>query len=356
MGGAEKQLLILCEEQVRLGASVELIYLKGKPELKTKFENVGVRVNQELINKPFQSQIFALVSQIRKIAPDIVHAHLPRAELLVALSNSRIPVVCSRHNSESFMPGSPKIISIALSRFVSFRSTAIIFISKAVESYMLQNHEISKIKNSKVILYGRGASNLENFAAKVDITKVLNLEGKKVFGTIGRLTSQKDYPNLISAFKKVHTLEPNSVLLVIGDGELRPYLEQLVLNLNLEEKVFFLGRTDRIQEYLSVFDVFVLSSKYEGFGLVLLEAMQAKVPIVAANTSAIPEVLGENHFGLVHSGDPIGMAEKMLSLLQNDLRDKVLKHQELRLPYFDSQVNAEAHLELYRSVLPNFSK
>lgn len=356
MGGAEKQLLILCKEQVQLGLTVELIYLKGKPELKSKFEDVGVTINQSLVNVPFSGQILTLINQIRKITPDIVHAHLPRAELLVMLSNSRIPFVCSRHNSESFMPGAPKLVSIALSRIVSFRSSAMIFISQAVAGYMFQNHEISRSKKSKVILYGRDASNVQTLEAKDDICNFLNLRGKKIFGTIGRLTNQKDYPNLISAFKRVQVLEPNSVLLVIGEGELRSSLEQLVLDLGLEGKVLFLGRTDRIQEYLSVFDVFVLSSKYEGFGLVLLEAMQANVPIVAANNSAIPEVLGKTHVGLVNSGDSVGMAEKMVALLQSDLRNKVLKQQELRLPYFESRNNAESHLELYNSVLPKFSK
>lgn len=74
----------------------------------------------------------------------------------------------------------------------------------------------------------------------------------------------------------------------------------------------WLGRTDRIIESLKLMDCFVLASQYEGFGLVLLEAMSANIPIVASNVSAIPEVLGIEHPLLSTPGDPNDFAKKWL--------------------------------------------
>ena len=83
-GGAEKQLLTLASEQVQSGIKVEVIFLKGKPELKKEFEESGVKVNKLLAGTNFLKQITLLSKYLRK-NPSPVHAHLPKAELLAAI-------------------------------------------------------------------------------------------------------------------------------------------------------------------------------------------------------------------------------------------------------------------------------
>ena len=109
-GGAEKQLLTLASEQVQSGLKVEVFFLKGKPDLKNKFEESGVKVNNLLVGKNFLRQIFLLSKQLRK-NPSPIHAHLPKSELLAAIVVRNKHLIFSRHNAEPFWPGGPRIIS-----------------------------------------------------------------------------------------------------------------------------------------------------------------------------------------------------------------------------------------------------
>jgi glycosyltransferase involved in cell wall biosynthesis len=135
----------------------------------------------------------------------------------------------------------------------------------------------------------------------------------------------------------VKKLIPSATLQIIGDGPLRRKLEELTINLNLTTDVTFIGRTTNVQQYLSDWDIFVLTSKYEGFGLVLLEAMSLNVPIVASNNSAIPEVLGEDFPGLCKSGEASEFARKIIELTHPNQRDNFLLLQNRRSSLFSAR-------------------
>ena len=121
-GGAENQLLTLVREQVKIGLNVEVYYLKGNPDLKQQFENYGAKVNQSLLDKSFIHQVFIFRGELRKnLAP--VHAHLPKSELLAAYACKKRRFVFTRHNSEAFWPGAPKLVSNLLSSSSKCSST-----------------------------------------------------------------------------------------------------------------------------------------------------------------------------------------------------------------------------------------
>ena len=152
-GGAEKQLLTLASEQVQSGLSVVVLYLKGKPDLKNEFEESGVEVNNLLVGKSFSKQIFLLSKHLRK-NPSFIHAHLPKSELLTAIVVRNKYFVFSRHNSEPFWPGGPRIISNLLSKFVCKRASQGIAISNAVRSYLIKRGEIPNGYTIDVVYYG----------------------------------------------------------------------------------------------------------------------------------------------------------------------------------------------------------
>jgi len=140
-GGAEKQLLILARNQIKQGLEVEVFYLKGKPELKTKFEDLGVKVNSLLVDQPFIFQVTKFRKLIRR-NKSFVHAHLPQAELVAALACNKKKFIISRHNFEPFWPNKPKLVSVLLSRFVTSRAYSGIAISKAIKNYLLSAKEV----------------------------------------------------------------------------------------------------------------------------------------------------------------------------------------------------------------------
>jgi hypothetical protein len=133
-------LLTLATEQVQSGIKVEVIFLKGKPELKKEFEESGVEVNQLLVGKSFLKQISLLSKFLRK-NPSPIHAHLPKSELLAAIVVTNKYFIFTRHNSEPFWPSGPRIISNLLSKFVCKRASQGIAISNAVKSYLIKRGE-----------------------------------------------------------------------------------------------------------------------------------------------------------------------------------------------------------------------
>jgi glycosyltransferase involved in cell wall biosynthesis len=316
-GGAEKQLLTLVNEQVQSGIKVEVIFLKGKPELEKEFEESGVKVNKLLAGKNFLKQITLLSKHLRK-NPSPIHAHLPKSELLAAIVVSNKYLVFTRHNSEPFWPGKPRIISNLLSKFVCKRASQGIAISNAVKSYLIKRGEIPTGYIIDVVYYGFQKNSSTNSAGLNSITNSINGQSSTFkIGTIGRLVPQKDYPTLLSAFSDVLASVPNIELYVVGEGYLQKDLIELSDHLGIKHKVSWLGKTEYINEFLSKINLFILPSKYEGFGLVLLEAMVAKKPIIAANNSAIPEVLGKTYEGLFSTGDANALAHQIKTVISD---------------------------------------
>jgi glycosyltransferase involved in cell wall biosynthesis len=341
-GGAEKQLLTLTSEQVQSGLKVVVLYLKGKPDLRNEFEESGVEVNDLLIGKSFLKQIFLLSKYLRK-NPSPVHAHLPKSELLAAIVITRKYFVFSRHNSEPFWPCGPRIISNLLSKFVCKRASQGIAISNAVRSYLIKQGEIPNGYTVDVVYYGFQKDISTNSVGMNLITNLMNGRNSNYkIGTIGRLVPQKDYPTLLSAFSNVLESVPNIELYVVGEGYLQKDLIELSDSLGINDNVHWLGKTEYIKEFLSKIDLFILSSKYEGFGLVLLEAMVAKKPVIAANNSAIPEVLGKTYEGLFSTGDANALVQQIKTAISgSSFSERLVQSYASQLSLFDpSEMNS----------------
>jgi glycosyltransferase involved in cell wall biosynthesis len=340
-GGAEKQLLTLASEQVQSGLKVEVFFLKGKPDLKNEFEASGIKVNNLLVEKSFFKQIYLLSKYLRKNSSP-VHAHLPKSELLAAIVVTKKYFVFSRHNAEPFWPGGPRIISNLLSKFVCKRASQGIAISNAVKSYLIKRDEVPSGYTIDVVYYGFQKDNLNNPVGLSLVTNLMNGQSSNYkIGSIGRLVPQKDYPTLLSAFSKVLKSVPNLELYVVGEGYLQKDLIDLSASLSINDKVHWLGKTEYIKEFLSKIDLFILPSKYEGFGLVLLEAMVAKKPIIAANNSAIPEVLGKTYEGLFSTGDIEVLVQQIKTTISdNNFSERLVQSYASQLNLFDpSEMN-----------------
>jgi len=335
-GGAEKQLLTLASEQVQSGIKVEVIFLKGKPELEKEFEESGVEVNKLLVGKNFLHQISLLSKYLRK-NPSPVHAHLPKSELLAAIVVPNKYFIFTRHNSEPFWPNGPRIISNLLSKLVCKRASQGIAISNAVKSYLIKRGEIPTGYIIDVVNYGFQKESSTNSAGLNSITNLMTSQSSEFkIGTIGRLVPQKDYPTLLSAFSNVLKSVPKTELYVVGEGYLQKELIELSKSLGINSKVHWLGKTEYINEFLSKIDLFVLSSKYEGFGLVLLEAMAAKKPIISADNSAIPEVLGKTYEGLFLTGDANALAHQIKTAISDkNFSERLVQSYSSQLSSFD---------------------
>lgn len=301
-GGAEKHLLQLASAQVAKGFRVRVVFLKGNGELLSDFESGGCSVVTYLSNRNILVQILEL-RKILEVDCGVIHAHLPRAELLTAIV-SRNKFIVSRHNAEKFFPGAPDFLSRHLSRFVETKTYGCIAISQSVENFLIQSKEWSLATPIHVIYYGYEKHSLKTSVSRTELLKKLSIpETSYIIGTIARLAPQKDYPNLLQAFKLFLEIEPNSYLIAVGDGELLDGMRLYATQLEIAHRIKWIGKIANVEDYLQLFDVFVLTSQYEGFGLVLLEAANANLPIIASNISAIPEVLGPEYKYLAEVGE-----------------------------------------------------
>ena len=346
-GGAENQLLVLVREQIKLGMEVSVLYLKGEPELEQDLSDAGAKVLHDIANKhPFIQ--FLKMRSISKSQETLLHAHLPRAELLTRFSSAKNPFVVSRHNAEPFFPGAPELLSSFLSRLVTEKAKHVIAISYAVFNFISSKNEVSDLKKVSVVHYGYEPSpTINRLNGKVELGNKSGI----CIGTISRLTRQKDLPTLFSAFAQFLSLHPDSKLLMVGGGEEKNSLVNLAEELAIAKNIEWVGRTSEIQEYLSRMDVFVLSSLYEGFGLVLLEAMDAGVPVIASNNSAIPEVLGTDFPGLAKTGDTQDFLEKMNQFVNIENRKLVLQDQNVRLAIFKGDLMCSKIASIYQLAL-----
>ena len=346
LGGAEKQLLTLAGCQKEAGFDVEVIFLKDKPTLLQDFLGLGVKVDLDFAHLGFLKQWLKL--RRREFQENsVVHSHLPRAELLCALALKPQRFIVTRHNSEAFFPKGPTKLSNLLSRFVLKRSFASISISKAVANYLKISGEMSGKQKNHVIYYG---------IKETSVSPKRNLEvvsGPIQVGTVSRLVPQKNLPLLLGALKELSSQElPKFSLTIVGSGPLKTELQSLSADLGIEELVTWKGQLQDVLPFYRSLKVFVLPSDYEGFGLVLLEAMSQGIPVIARRISAIPEVMGEEHPGLVDSVSPVDLALKIRTLTSDqDALRGCLNYQAQRLLEFPIEKSQREHERLYSSLL-----
>jgi glycosyltransferase involved in cell wall biosynthesis len=173
-------------------------------------------------------------------------------------------------------------------------------------------------------------------------------------GTIGRLSTEKGYRYLIQALKLLQNEGLDARLVMIGEGYQRPELEKLVAAAGLSDRVFLPGYREGARRYLSLFNVFVMSSLTEGLPITLLEAMQAKVPIVATAVGGIPEVLDNGSAGLlVGPGKPGAISEAIHRVFaENQLGQKLGNAAYERVvTAYSSEAMAGHYLEIYQELL-----
>jgi|688.fasta_scaffold47282_4 glycosyltransferase involved in cell wall biosynthesis len=346
LGGAEKQVLALATKQKEMGNDVTIIFLKDNPKLLKNFLLAGVKIEVKFSEINFFRQIL-LLRRGQISGKTIYHAHLPRAELLCAFALRPKSFVVTRHNSEPFFPDAPSLISRILSRFVLKRAFASISISNAVTHFLQFSKEMNGYSINEVIYYGLGDTIVRHKNKFIPESKVHEI------GIVARLVPQKNLPLLIDSVAILNKTMPAKFhLKILGEGPLKEELETLIIHLGVEELVDFQAKTKDVKTFYKSLNLFVLTSKYEGFGLVLLEAMSAGVPVVARDTSSIPEVLGENHPGLFKSDDPTELASKIWSILSDRKTfDQCLKYQSEQLKNFTIDKSEAAHKKLYTRLL-----
>ena len=141
-------------------------------------------------------------------------------------------------------------------------------------------------------------------------------ENDRVIGCVGNLRRDKNYPNLLRAFRLLGERVRGAKLVIAGEGKRREDLEALIAGMGLEGRVLLLGARDDVPEIMRIMDVYCLSSFREGLPLSLLEAMSAGLPVVGTDVPGIRDVIVDGSTGLlVPSDDPARLSDALFRVL-----------------------------------------
>lgn len=225
---------------------------------------------------------------------DIVHSHSDAigADVLKIAKDCGVKIRIAHSHNTNFtiapdtLKNRIKIIYLNICRYrIRYEANYFMACSSLAADWLFGKKNVSKtyilnnaIDNSK---YEFSEKKRNELRAK------LNLDDKYVIGHVGRLSYQKNHKFLIKIFIEVHKRNPNAVLFLVGDGELKSELELLCDKMNIKENVIFFGSVNNVNELLNVFDVFAFPSRYEGLSLVLIEAQDNGLKCIVNDTKRI---------------------------------------------------------------------
>jgi glycosyltransferase involved in cell wall biosynthesis len=303
MGGAERQVVDLADRMCLRGHNVVIAYLTGKQELFPEQLNVSVvALNGNKSLSGMMRAISSLVRLIKRFKPDVVHSHMIHANLLARMIRlvTRIPkLICTAHSSNE--GGKLKMLAYRLTDSLADLTTNVS--QEAVDILVAKGASSA----GRMIFVPNGIDTHRFVFDEQVRDQVRRRESVgssiKVILAVGRLVEAKNYPCLLDAFKRVLHDDENVRLWIVGDGPLASDLALFVREAHLDEKIKFFGRRDDVPSFYCAADVYVLSSAWEGFGLVVAEAMSCKTLVVATDCGGVREVLGGNGY-LVESFNP----------------------------------------------------
>ena len=247
---------------------------------------------------------------------DLLHAHLPHGEVYgtqTARAFPRMHFLITRHNDDRFR-GSPLLRPVFAPSLR--RAEWIIAISHAIARSLTALEHVPPEK-IEVVHYGLDADAFAGSARRGCVRAELGLHDEPLIGYVGRMVTQKGVDVLLRAFAEVVRNTPHAHLALAGDGRLMGEMRALAGALGLTN-AHFLGWRGDIASLMADVDVLAVPSRWEGFGLVVLQAMALERPVVASRVSALPEIVEQDRTGrLVPPDDPASLARALSEVLQS---------------------------------------
>lgn len=351
LGGAETQVSQMCDQLAINGHNICLIAMMGKIDISPLSGNISIhslnmRKNISSIVESFKKTL----KIIDEFSPDIIHSHLFHANIfsrILKLTRWGVTLVNTEHS---------KYIGSWLRKKIYQLTRGIPNATTNVSNEALENFIINKAfrhENSYTIYNG---IDVERFSFSTESRERVRSElsisqEKKVFLAIGRLVSAKDYPNLLKSFSIIDS--DNVELLIIGGGEEFSAIQCLINELNLTEKVRLLGVISNVEDYISACDIFVLSSAWEGFGLVVAEAMSCERIVVVTDAGGVKEVVGDCGFiaPIKSSSELAYQLSRALSLPKEDAIMMQKKARSRIEEVFSLELICNKWLDLYNRLL-----
>ncbi|HEU4401134.1 MAG TPA: glycosyltransferase [Candidatus Polarisedimenticolia bacterium] len=357
VGGAEQLILMTAPRLAREGFEVTVACLKGWGPLGDELDARGVRAVALGCARFWDLRAAGrLLSLLRRDRIQIVHAHLFSANLAARLLGwlAGVPVVISSHHDTDVRMGPGRRL---VEHLTAPLSDAVIACSEAVRRYAIERYGlrpglVRTLQNAIEI-----AASDDDPGGRERLRRELGAgPGDLLIGAVGRLDEPKKGLSVLLAAARILVREvPEIRLALVGDGPARALLERRAAQEGVSHRATFTGERRDIAAVMRALDLLVLPSIWEGFGLSLLEAMAAGLPVVASRVGGVPEVVVDGETGvLVPPGDPQALASACAALLRDRPRLERLgragRERVERLFRIERLVRETA--DLYRGLLP----
>lgn len=379
--GAEVMLLNLAAEQMAMGlepviGSIGEKHIAEKP-IETEAVKKGLKVVKfRMLPGPNLPGMLRVLRYAQKNRFDILHSHGYKGDVALGFlpkSFRKTPLVSTLHGWTSTGGFSKNGVYEWLQRKSLKRIDAVVLVNQG----MLSNPRLGKLKGVNFHIVNNGIPLAPPTTRPLDhsTTRPINhltnqpfdsidqtipsfCQGGFTIGAIGRLSTEKGFRYLIEAFSLLSKEIPDARLVIIGEGYERELLESLAAKLKISDKALLPGYRPEARKYLPCFSVFVISSLTEGLPITLLEAMEARVHVVATAVGGIPEVLDRGNCGiLVPPGDPLHLADGILSIYRKNAEnsDVANKAFDQVLKNYSSKSMAQKYAELYGEVCSRYA-
>jgi len=296
-----------------------------------------------------------ILREARNSKADVIHLHGYKDTILVGLLPwfvRKIPAIRTLHGWTAKTKLSKIWLYEKLDRFCLKRLDGIVSVNATLVDQVQQF-----VKKAPVITIENGIPPFE-----FNKEQVLQEDGELagfcrdgfVICGIGRFSQEKGFILLVEAMSLLVSKKPDLKLVLIGEGAQQQEMESIIQQKGLAKHVFFAGYKQDAARYLPLFDVFVLPSLTEGLPIVLLEAMQAGVPVVATRVGGVPDVLQNGEYGrLTDSDSADALAQSILQVIDHldDAMSRAVKAKKRVLSRYSSRRMAKKYLDLYNSVL-----
>lgn len=323
-GGTQHVMHVLTKQLANAGHAVSLILADGSTSDFYEVDHQVHRTEPLATDRSafhpldFKSR-FRRIQRLRKLIletkPDVVISFedFLSVEVLLALSGSNIPVIVSEHNE----PTKHKIP-------LRWRILRRIFYPKAQAVTVLNNsiHQWSK----NIFLPWPSVVLPNPLEPAPPLATPPPWIGPRTIIGLGRLVHQKGFDILIDAFQRIANQIPEWELSILGDGPEQPQLARQIQHCGMVKRIHLVGRVSSTRSILPHAGLFVMPSRYEAFGIVLIEAMDAGLPIISFNSPSSPRHIIEHQKTgiLVDQVNPENLAHSMLDLIKNpDMRSRL---------------------------------
>lgn len=317
-----------------------------------------VPMTREIEAKSDIRAIIKIRKLLKQIKPNIVYLHSSKAGAIgrmALLFNFKTKIIYNAHGwyfNAKISKRKKKIFAL-IERILAVKTNKIINISKNEYNSALL-YKISKKEKQCIIENGIDFKKFENCNEYRNETRKKYSLGNDIIliGQVGRMSEQKDPFTAIKAFNDLCQNYKNVKLMFVGDGDLKENIIDYAEQNGIRDKIIITGWVENVQKYIPAFDIAILPSKWEGFGLAIVEYMACEKPIIASNVGGITNIIENEKNGyLIQSENHMELSNRMKELIDNmKIREKFIDENKKILDKYEIKNVVKKHEILFKNL------